>query len=81
MLCKANISGQTRGTWNCFPFVLELLIPADEFHRKRAAMRMRAGYTPLQLVSDALAEAELEQAVERISGAKRAVCEGRVLLK
>jgi hypothetical protein len=45
--------------WEVYPFRLELLCSADAFHRGRARIRMKAGYTPLKQVVDAMEEQEL----------------------
>lgn len=44
--------------WEVYPFSLELLCSADSFHWKRARIRMKAGYTPLKQVADAMEEHE-----------------------
>lgn len=75
--------------WEVYPFTLALNIPAKQFHETRARLRMKAGYTALELVDDAMAEQELwnthtpeEAALERKERARamRLPAKDRVLL-
>lgn len=75
--------------WEVWPFKLELLIPEREFQEKRARIRMKAGYTPLQLVADAMREerrwhdctaSETAKAAQSIADALRLSPQDRALL-
>jgi hypothetical protein len=42
--------------WKVYPFTLALNIPEKQFHETRARLRMKAGYTALELVDEAYRE-------------------------
>lgn len=58
-LPPAGVGVSSAPVWEVYPFKLALLCSADRFHWKRARIRMKAGFTALDLVADAMAEGEL----------------------
>jgi hypothetical protein len=50
------VGGSSVPVWEVYPFRLELLCSVDAFHRQRARIRMKAGYTPLKQVADEMGE-------------------------
>lgn len=70
----AGVVVSSAPVWEVYPFRLKLSCSEKVFHRERARIRMRLGFTPLDIVADAMIESEKWQGrseQERLADAKR----------